>query len=219
MTPEEFVKNFYLERKSLVNLYLNSDSSTDVSKLIANLQLNPEKTDLLRQILNGVLRDAFYNTLLGLDGESQIGAGQENYKIEDENNNELTGGEIEAYAWEYFHNNKFESNNSTSDFIATLTYKTTQQGGRQSAAKSGYRPQVKFEFEEMQTSGLQIFIDRELAFPGDKLVAEIKIASVDYFINKLTEGMEFEFREGPRVIGTGKIKHIINNRLKRSVDN
>lgn len=40
MTPEEFVKNFYLERKTLVNLYLSSDKETDVSKLIADLQLD-----------------------------------------------------------------------------------------------------------------------------------------------------------------------------------
>ena len=66
------------------------------------------KTEKIRQILTGVLRDAFYTTLLGLDGEAQIGERQETYKIEDEAGNILTGGEIEAFAWEYFHNHKFE---------------------------------------------------------------------------------------------------------------
>ncbi len=216
MTPEEFVKNFYLERKSLVDLYLSSDNKTDVSKLITDLQLDEEKSEKIRQILNGVLRDAFYTTLLGLDGEAKIGNRQETYKIEDENGNELTSGEIEGFAWEYFHNNKMELNNSTADFIATLTYKTTEQGGRKTPAKSGYRPQVKFDFEEMQTSGQQTFIDRELVFPGDIVDAEIKIISVDYFANKLTEKMKFEFREGEIVIGTGIIKHIINNKLKKA---
>ena len=216
MTPEEFVKNFYLERKSLVDLYLSSGNQTDVTKLIADLQLDEEKTEKIRQILNGVLRDAFYTTLLGLDGEAQIGERQEAYKIEDENGNELTGGEIEGFAWEYFHNNKLEFDNSNSDFIATLTYKTTVQGGRKTAAKTGYRPQVKFEFDEMQTSGQQTFIDRELVFPGDTVEAEIKILSVDHFANRLTEKMQFEFREGATVIGTGIIKHIINDKLKKA---
>ncbi len=215
MTTEDFVKNFYLERKSLVDLYLSSDSNSDVSKLIADLQLDEQKTEILRQILNGVLRDAFYTTLLGLDGEAQIGARQETYKIEDENGNELTGGEIEAFAWEYFHNNKMQLDNSSADFIATLTYKTTEQGGRKTAAKTGYRPQVKFDFDEMQTSGQQTFIDREFVFPGDTIEAEIKILSVDYFTNKLTERMNFEFREGAKLIGTGIIKHIINDKLKK----
>ena len=103
------------------------------------------------------------------------------------------------------YNNKFEFDHSKADFIATLTYITTEQGGRKTAAKSGYRPQIKFDFEEMQTSGQQIFIDRELVFPGDTVEAEIKIISVDFFANKLSENMEFEFREGATVIGTGRI--------------
>lgn len=216
MTPEEFVKNFYLECKTLVDLYLNADNETDVSKLIADLQLDEQKTEKLRQILNGVLRDAFYTTLLGLDGEAQIGERQETYKIEDENGNELTGGEIEGFAWEYFHNNKLELDNSSADFIAALTYNTTEHGGRKTPAKTGYRPQLKFDFDEMQTSGQQTFIDRELVFPGDTVEAEIKILSVDHFANKLTEKMEFEFREGATVIGTGIIKHIINDKLKKA---
>ncbi len=216
MTPEDFVKNFYLERKLLVNLYLSSNNNSYVSKLIAELQLDEQKTERLRQILNEVLSDAFYTTLLGLDGEAQIGERQETYKVEDENGEELTGGEIESFAWEYFHNNKMELDNSSADFIAILTYKTAEQGGRKTAAKTGYRPQVKFDFDEMQTSGQQTFIDRELVFPGDTIEAEVKIISVDHFANKLVEKMKFEFREGATVIGTGIIKHIINNRLKKA---
>ncbi|WP_316753884.1 hypothetical protein [Pedobacter gandavensis] len=101
------------------------------------------------------------------------------------------------------------------DFIATLIYRTTEQGGRKTPAKSGYRPQVKFDFDEMQTSGQQIFIGRELVFPSETVDAEIRIIAVDYFASKLTEGMEFEFREGATVIGTGKIKFIINDKLKK----
>ena len=153
---------------------------------------------------------------MGLEGEAQIGERQESYKIEDENGNELTGGEIESYAWEYFHNNKFEFDNSAADFIATLKYKTTEQGGRKTAAKTGYRPQVKFDFDEMQTSGQQTFIDRELVFPGDTVEAEMKILSADYFTNRLTDKMQFEIREGAKVIGTGIIKHIINEKLKKA---
>lgn len=215
MTPEEFVKNFYLERKSLIDLYMGSDKEADVSKLIANLHLDEQKTEIIRQILNGVLREAFYTTLLGLDGAAQIGDRQETYNLQDENGNELTGGEIESLAWEYFHNNKFELENSTADFIAILTYKTADQGGRKTAAKTGYRPQVKFDFAERQTSGQQTFIDRELVFPGDTVEAEIKILSVEYFANRLTEKMQFEFREGATVVGTGIIKHIINDKLKK----
>lgn len=216
MTPEEFVKGFYLEKKALIDLYVDSNSGSDVAKTISSLNLDQEKTERLRQILNGALRDVMYSILLGLDGEANIGGWQELLKITDQEGNELTGGEIESFAWEYFHNNKYEVDKGQADFIASLTYRTTEQGGRKTAAKSGYRPQVKFDFAEMQTSGQQTFIDRDFVFPGDSVDAEIKILSVDFFANSLTEGMEFEFREGLAIIGTGKIKHIINDKLKKA---
>ena len=109
----------------------------------------------------------------------------------------------------------YENELNTVDFVAELEYRTSEQGGRKTPAHSGYRPQIKFYFTEMQTSGQQIFLDKEIAFPGDIVNAKIKIISVDYFANKLTEGMRFEFREGNRIIGTGIIRQIINEKLKK----
>ena len=102
------------------------------------------------------------------------------------------------------------------DFVAELQYLTTEQGGRKTPANSGYRPQVKFDFTEMQTSGQQTFIDKETVYPGDKVDAKIKILSPDYFADSLTEGMNFEFREGATVIGTGQIKYIVNDKLEKA---
>ena len=217
MTQEEFVKGFYLERKSLINQYFAQNSQSEVASLISNLLLDDKGIERLRQILDSTLRDAFYTILLGLDGEASIGNYQTIYKILDEQNNELTNGEIEPLAFEYFHNNKFEIDKNEADFIATLTYRTIEQGGRKIPAKSGYRPQVKFDFTEMMTSGQQTFIDRNLVFPGDTVEAEIKILYVDYFAGQLSEKMKFDFKEGSVIIGTGQIKHIINPTLKKSL--
>jgi Elongation factor Tu C-terminal domain len=216
MTADEFVKAFYQERQSLIDTYFNADSKSDVSELIQSLNLDDKGTERLRQILNGALRDTFYTILLGLDGEASIGDKQIMYKLFDEENNELTGGEIEAFAYEYFHNNKLQVDKGEADFIATLTYLTTEQGGRQTPVFSSYRPQVKFEFAEMQTSGQQTFIDREIVYPGDTVEAEIKIISVDYFAGQLTDKMKFDFREGSKIIGTGQIKHILNDKLRQA---
>ncbi|MNG67175.1 Elongation factor Tu [compost metagenome] len=101
-----------------------------------------------------------------------------------------------------------------SDFIAQLHYRTTQEGGRETPAFSKYRPQIKFDFDEMQTSGEQTFIDKDTVYPGEEVKAVIRIAGVLYFKGRLAEGMLFEFREGPRVIGTGKILQILNDTLK-----
>lgn len=111
-----------------------------------------------------------------------------------------------------FYNEEF----SKVDFIAELQYLTSEQGGRKTPANSGYRPQVKFDFAEMQTSGQQTFIDRETVYPGDNVEAKIKILSPDYFADCLTVGMDFEFSEGATLIGTGRIKYIVNDKLEKA---
>jgi translation elongation factor EF-Tu-like GTPase len=115
---------------------------------------------------------------------------------------------------EHFHNDNIEVDKKDVDFIATLTYRTSERGGRNTPVSSSYRPQIKFGFDARQTSGQQTFIGRELVFPGDTVEAEVKMLSPKFFTNTLTEGIEFEIREGPTVIGVGKIKHIINEELR-----
>ena len=104
----------------------------------------------------------------------------------------------------------------TADFVAELKYLTAEEGGRKTPAFSGYRPQIKFEFAERQTSGQQTFLNKDTVYPGDTVEAAIKIISVEYFENTLTEGMSFDFREGSKVIGTGKITGILNTKLEKA---
>lgn len=220
MTTEEFAKNFYLEKKSLLksSFDFEADRITYVSTKIQELKLDTEQTEKLKHIISSLLTDTFYTVLLGLDGSTSIGnSNQEVFKIYDEKENLISDcGELEAEAYEYFHNNKFEFENSEADFIATLTYLTTENGGRKTPAMSNYRPQIKFDFDEMQTSGQQTFIEREMVFPGETVNAEIKIIAVEHFAQRLNEGMTFEFLEGSTLIGTGKIKLIKNELLRKA---
>ncbi len=99
------------------------------------------------------------------------------------------------------------------DFIAELLFKTTEVGGRKTPAQSGYRPHIKFDFDEMLTSGRQIYINQKIVFPGDTVSAEITILATEHFANKLEVGMPFTFYEGAKVIGTGTILDITNLKL------
>jgi hypothetical protein len=215
MTADVFVKGFYLERQFLIDRFFDPESQSEVSAIIKSLDLDDKQTERLRQVLSGALTDALYRVLLGLDGEASIGGIQTTYKLLDEENNELSGGDIEAFAYDYFHNNKFQFDKGQADFIATLNYLTVEEGGREKPAFSGYRPHLKFDFSEMQTSGQQTFIDRKIVYPGDTVEAEIKIVAIEHFAGKLKEKMKFEFREGERTIGTGQITRIVNNNLKK----
>jgi translation elongation factor EF-Tu-like GTPase len=107
--------------------------------------------------------------------------------------------------------------NKPPDFIAKLIYFTTEQGGRRTPAFSGYRPQVKFAFSDMQTSGQQIFLDKETVYPGDIVEAEISIISTEFFAGVLEEGMPFEFREASQIIGAGTILKILNPVLQKNI--
>jgi translation elongation factor EF-Tu-like GTPase len=100
------------------------------------------------------------------------------------------------------------------DFTAELYYYTKEQGGRSTPAFIGYRPQVKFPFSEMQTSGYQKFLDRDKVYPGETVTAEITIISIDHFKHQIYPGLEFEFREGSKVIGRGTVQQIFNEQLK-----
>lgn len=101
MTAEDFVKQFYIEKKYLEESAFN-DHGLAVARQIALLNLTETQRDGLKQVISSLLTDTFYSILLGLDGAANIGGRQICYKIQDEEGNELSGGDIEAFAYEYF---------------------------------------------------------------------------------------------------------------------
>jgi len=104
MTPHEFVLLWKAEKESLLEHYFAVGSKTAVAAKIAALSLDQKQSALLREVVDGVLIDAFYGLLLGLDGCASIGGRQIDYQLADEEGNLLTGpGEIEGEAWEAFH--------------------------------------------------------------------------------------------------------------------
>lgn len=102
MTTEEFVKAFYNEKQYSLKEYLSENSKTEVGELIKSLNLDEQQFEILKKIFDGLFTDVFYSILLGLDGSASIGGIQEVYDLKDENGNQLSG-EIEGYAYEYFH--------------------------------------------------------------------------------------------------------------------
>ena len=105
MTQEEFVQNMFKEKEDFIREYLSSDSKTKVSELIKSLNLTKEQQPVLKEILDKSFTDIFYTILLGLDGSASIGGVQEDYTLHNEDGDELTGGEITGFAYEYFHEN------------------------------------------------------------------------------------------------------------------
>ena len=221
MTAEEFVKNFYLEKLNILKVSFDTESEykSNVSTKIQDLNLTEIQNEKLKGIISNLLDETLYKILLGLDGSANIGnSKQEVFKIYDESINLISDcGDLEGHAYDYFCANKLETENSTSDFIAQLFFKTEKEGGRKTYAKSGYRPHIVFNFDDYKTSGQQNYIGTEYAFPGDIINAEITLLSSEYFKGKLKEDKEFKFYEGSNLIGTGKILKIVNKELIKDI--
>ena len=219
-----------IEVKTYSTLYnlVEADENEHESKKLAILFLEAMNDwptfnqDFISEYLQE-LKDyfGFPITLENIDSKNKVFDGKNGWKIESGSSiaemiefsklylNEIEFEVIIQNILNYY-NNEFKK----VDFIAELKYLATEQNGRKTFAKSGYRPQIKFNFSEQQTSGIQTFIDKEIVMPGENVLAKIKILSPNFFVNLLKEEMNFEFNEGSKLIGIGKIKYIINDKLE-----
>ncbi len=102
MTADEFARSCAQEKSDLLAMYLNPRPTTAVGTAIASLKLDNEQSEILKNILDTALTDAFYTMLLALDGEASLGGRQESYLLTDSNGNTISG-ELEAAAWQHFH--------------------------------------------------------------------------------------------------------------------
>ena len=111
MTSDEFAKNFYLEKLAFLKSCFQAqpEQPSAINVKIKEMALTAHQTEKLKEVIDILLDDVFYTILLGLDGESPIGNTQQVYKIYDQDHNLISDcGELEASAYEYFHEGKYE---------------------------------------------------------------------------------------------------------------
>ncbi|WP_166437109.1 EF-Tu C-terminal domain-related protein [Niastella caeni] len=197
------------KRKDIAQLFLNAATDwdtfnqTDISDFVKELKLHFGSPLTKEKITNKPLDNAWRHE-----------AGSSIFQMLDLSERFYLQSDFDKILSDVlFH---YEQQMQSIDFIAELKYLTTEEGGRQTPVFSGYRPQVKFDFDEIQTSGQQTFLNKDTVYPGDTVEASIRIISVEHFEHTLTEGMTFEFREGSKVIGTGIIIDILNDRLVKT---
>ncbi len=104
MNAKQFVACWRREKDNLLDNFTDPSGETVVARKIASLNLSSDQLPVIKEIVNDILVDTFYTLLMGLDGEANIGGVQMTYKVHDEEGNVIsTRGEIEAEAWEQFH--------------------------------------------------------------------------------------------------------------------
>jgi len=103
MTTEEFVQGFYREKQDLLQFYLDRLPSADDTAQ-QRIVMRDGQQLTVQELLENVLDNVFYATLLGLEGSASIGRTQTRYELRDPEGNSLNNGDIGGYAWQYFQN-------------------------------------------------------------------------------------------------------------------
>ncbi len=101
----------------------------------------------------------------------------------------------------------------TDDLIivkAKITMKTTEEGGRQSGFKSGYRPNHVFEMPD-NLKDLRTYIgdiqfdDQDLIEPGETKIVTVRFLKVPEIEKYITVGQKWFINEAARSLGIGEI--------------
>ena len=92
-----------------------------------------------------------------------------------------------------------------------IRYLTNAEGGRRIGVMSGYRGQFHYEGDDQAWDGTQFFPDLpdgvmvELGIPVRALVRFVHERWEQIHSKRITIGMDFEIREGARVVGRGTV--------------
>ena len=78
-----------------------------------------------------------------------------------------------------------------------------EEGGRKTPIFTGYRPTVYFG--DRQTDGLIVFNNAENPALGGEYTVTIALAHPEYLGDALQQDAIFDCREGPKIIGRGKV--------------
>jgi len=94
------------------------------------------------------------------------------------------------------------------DIEAEITFLPTEQGGRKGPAFSGYRPH--FYYDGHNWDALHEYPDVERVLPGQTVRTWLRFLSPDRHVGRIRDGMEFQIREGSRVVGHGRVTKILH---------
>lgn len=97
---------------------------------------------------------------------------------------------------------------SLPDIEAEIRFLTAEEGGRHTPVRSGYRPQFCYEGHDWDAH--EEYPDVELVHPGETVRTFLWFLSPDAHLGRVQVGMKFEIREGPRVVGCGRVTKILN---------
>ncbi|MBF6607405.1 MAG: hypothetical protein ITG00_01550 [Flavobacterium sp.] len=95
-------------------------------------------------------------------------------------------------------------------FNAVLSFLSEKDGGLATPVSSEHRAAIKLSAFSDRFFGTLKFHETDIVFAGDKVSATITLATADIFPQQIYEGLDFEFYEIDKLIGTGVVTKINN---------
>ena len=102
------------------------------------------------------------------------------------------------------------------DVEATVELIPTDQGGRKTAALSGYRPYHLVKPDYL-TSGHHEYKEVDELHPGESAETEIWFITPHAYPHTLSESDVINIQEGSRVVGYATIRRVLNPKLQREI--
>ena len=94
------------------------------------------------------------------------------------------------------------------DIEAEITFVPTEDGGRKTAAFSGYRPQFYYDGQDWVAD--HEYPDVESVLPGQTARALLRFLNPDMHLGRVHTGLIFLVREGSRVVASGRVTKILH---------
>ncbi|MFC4159352.1 hypothetical protein [Chitinimonas lacunae] len=91
---------------------------------------------------------------------------------------------------------------------ALVTLSTDVPQPKNGGVRSGYAPHHKFDGVEYLVSGFHSYVDSEIHYPGETVMAEITFPSWAFFGGQIKPGDIFEIREMSRLVGSGIVQSV-----------
>lgn len=93
-------------------------------------------------------------------------------------------------------------------FKATLTYLSTEDGGIVTPVSSGFRAVLRFPYDNREFIANQTFLETDIVFPGDSIIADIYLLDAREILDKIYTGADFNLLTNSETIASGIITHI-----------
>lgn len=100
------------------------------------------------------------------------------------------------------------------DIEAEISFLSTEQGGRQFSAISGYRPSHNFGLDGMLNDAAHEYIGCESAAPGHTVKVNMWFLVPKYQEGRLSAGFPFTVQGGSRIVGNGVVTKVLNASLQ-----